>query len=128
MRSTRLIPSSPKCNGYILITLDCLFKILNFVETSPRGFARLVELRIGLKLLNINIFLKKRLKIFIKKGFEPVFLGNLVLGGPIGMLVDVCTGAVYKLSPQNNFLLLKPNEPKSFIKKNPSLPRQEETE
>ena len=98
------------------------------METSPRGFARLVELRIGLKLLNINIFLKKRLKIFIKKGFEPVFLGNLVLGGPIGMLVDVCTGAVYKLSPQNNFLLLKPNEPKSFIKKNPSLPRQEETE
>ena len=66
--------------------------------------------------------------IFIKKGFEPVFLGNLVLGGPIGMLVDVCTGAVYKLSPQNNFLLLKPNEPKSFIKKNPSLPTQEETD
>ena len=46
--------------------------------------------------------------IYIKKGFEPVFLGNIILGGPIGMLVDVCSGAVYKLSPDNNFVILKP--------------------
>ena len=37
---------------------------------------------------------------YIERSFEPIFLGNLILGGPIGMLVDVCTGAVFQISPK----------------------------
>jgi hypothetical protein len=43
----------------------------------------------------------------IQKEFNPIFLGNIILGGPVGMLVDVCSGGVYKLSPTSNFHILK---------------------
>jgi hypothetical protein len=38
-------------------------------------------------------------KIQITKGFEPLFLGNLLCGGLVGMIIDFATGAVYKLEP-----------------------------
>lgn len=58
--------------------------------------------------------------IYLNKEFEPIFFGNIFLGGPLGMLVDICTGAVYKLSPTQNFVKME-NE-KNF--KNAILDRQ----
>ena len=36
-------------------------------------------------------------------------LGNLVIGGPIGMLVDVITGGAWKLKPESVDMSLAPN-------------------
>lgn len=47
-------------------------------------------------------------ELVITKGFQPIFLGNLAFGGPLGMLIDVLSGAVYELSPQRNFTVLNP--------------------
>jgi hypothetical protein len=35
----------------------------------------------------------------IHRGLNPWLFGNLVLGGPVGLIVDVCTGATHQLSP-----------------------------
>ncbi len=35
----------------------------------------------------------------IRRQLNPWLFGNLVLGGPVGLIVDVCTGATHQLSP-----------------------------
>lgn len=40
------------------------------------------------------------LDINISQSFNPWFLGNILIGGLIGIVVDAATGAVYKLSPE----------------------------
>ena len=47
-------------------------------------------------------------EIKIKRGFNGWTLGNILLGGVIGIIVDVATGAVYTLKPdQLNPILSK---------------------
>ena len=45
--------------------------------------------------------------LYLSKDFQPIFLGNLILGGPLGMIVDLCSGAAYQLSPSHNYVVLK---------------------
>jgi hypothetical protein len=35
----------------------------------------------------------------IRRQLNPWMFGNLLLGGPVGLIVDVCTGATHQLSP-----------------------------
>ena len=44
----------------------------------------------------------------VKRSLNPWVFGNLVLGGLIGVVVDVCTDATYKLSPREIHFNLKP--------------------
>jgi hypothetical protein len=36
----------------------------------------------------------------LKIGLDPWYLGNIIFGGPLGMIVDMCSGAAYKLPSQ----------------------------
>ena len=36
----------------------------------------------------------------LKIGLDPWYLGNILFGGPLGMIVDMCSGAAYKLPSQ----------------------------
>ena len=38
-------------------------------------------------------------QLTIHRQLNPWIFGNLVLGGPIGLIVDVCTDATHKLTP-----------------------------
>jgi hypothetical protein len=42
----------------------------------------------------------------ISKNFDPLFLGNILLGGIIGMVVNYANGAMYKLKPETINLML----------------------
>jgi hypothetical protein len=44
----------------------------------------------------------------VKRSLNPWVFGNIVLGGLIGVVVDVCTDATYKLSPSEIHFNLKP--------------------
>jgi len=44
--------------------------------------------------------------LHISKNFDPIFLGNILLGGIIGMVVDYAKGAMYKLSPETINIML----------------------
>lgn len=41
----------------------------------------------------------KEEKVHISKGFNGWYLGNLICGGVIGLIVDAANGAMYKLEP-----------------------------
>ena len=43
-------------------------------------------------------------KIQITKGFEPMFLGNIICGGIIGMIIDFASGAVNRLEPDEIYV------------------------
>jgi hypothetical protein len=51
-------------------------------------------------------------KLNLKKEFNGWFLGNLIFGGIIGIVVDAATGSMYKLSPAqvNPYLTRKEEE------------------
>jgi hypothetical protein len=47
-------------------------------------------------------------KATIEQNFNPLFLGNLLIGGLIGMVVDLFSGAVFKLDPAKVEVQMKP--------------------
>lgn len=52
-----------------------------------------------------------------RKGFNWWFLGNIIFGGIIGIIIDFATGAVYSLQPENVNVSLtgKKTEPKKIV-------------
>jgi len=44
----------------------------------------------------------------IHQRFNPWFAGNLLIGGLVGMVIDLCTGATYTLSPDEVVVKLRP--------------------
>jgi len=49
-------------------------------------------------------------QITLSRGFEPMFLGNIIIGGLIGMAIDFVSGAVFKLSPEHVNATLAPED------------------
>jgi hypothetical protein len=41
----------------------------------------------------------KETTVFINNTFDPLFLGNILCGGIVGMVVDAATGAMWELEP-----------------------------
>jgi hypothetical protein len=52
----------------------------------------------------------KTFEVNLNKTFNPVVLGNILLGGGIGIIVDLATGAFYSLTPKQINLYLKENK------------------
>lgn len=48
--------------------------------------------------------------ITLSTEFEPIFWGNIIIGGFLGSSTDAGTGAMYKYSPANYQIDLLPNE------------------
>lgn len=46
-------------------------------------------------------------KVKLSRNLNPWLFGNIICGGLIGLVVDVCTGATHKLSPNELTLTLK---------------------
>jgi len=46
--------------------------------------------------------------VTVKRNLNPWVFGNLVVGGLLGVVVDVCTDSTYKLSPNEVHVNLKP--------------------
>ncbi|MCK4359363.1 MAG: hypothetical protein KAW92_11620 [Candidatus Cloacimonetes bacterium] len=62
---------------------------------------------------------------FTKEGYEPVtmkidkefdtwVIGNLILGGPVGLVIDFLSGAMYKLTPDEVNAQLTKKQAKEF--------------
>ena len=51
--------------------------------------------------MTINLAGYQEARIHISKEFDPLFLGNLLCGGVIGMIVDASNGAMNKLTPES---------------------------
>ena len=51
--------------------------------------------------VTINLAGYQEARIHISKEFDPLFLGNLLCGGVIGMIVDASNGAMNKLTPES---------------------------
>jgi len=45
--------------------------------------------------------------VFISRDFNSMYLGNLLLGGPLGLIIDAVDGAMWKLAPGGVFVSLK---------------------
>jgi len=50
--------------------------------------------------VTINLAGYQEAKVHISKEFDPIYLGNLICGGIIGLVVDAVNGAMYKLVPE----------------------------
>jgi len=47
----------------------------------------------------INLSGYQETKVHINKKFDALFIGNLLCGGPLGMIIDAANGAMNKLEP-----------------------------
>ncbi|MFZ5802033.1 MAG: PEGA domain-containing protein [Candidatus Omnitrophota bacterium] len=82
------------------------------IRSTPAGATVTIdEIAMGTTPMVANLVRKKRHSIFLTKagyqdvsqattrGFNWWYLGNLIFGGIIGLIVDPCTGAIFKVEP-----------------------------
>lgn len=50
-------------------------------------------------------------QVTFDKAFNPWFLGNLIIGGPLGMVIDLATGAIWKVNPSEVNVDLRATSP-----------------
>ncbi len=50
--------------------------------------------------VTINLAGYQEAKVHISKDMDPIYLGNVICGGIIGLVVDAVNGAMYKLVPE----------------------------
>jgi len=50
--------------------------------------------------VTINLAGYQEAKVHISKEFDAIYLGNIICGGVIGLIVDAANGAMYKLVPE----------------------------
>lgn len=50
--------------------------------------------------VTINLAGYQEAKVHISKEFDPIYLGNIICGGVIGLVIDAVNGAMYKLVPE----------------------------
>lgn len=83
------------------------------IRSNPAGAAVLINgMSSGTTPLTTDLKRKKRHQITIqkdgyleekrttKRGFNWWYAGNIIFGGIIGLIVDPCTGAMYKVEPE----------------------------
>jgi len=83
-----------------------------YVTSSPSGAVVRVDGQATSTPGSINLERKKALYVLVfeKEGYNPVeielrrtvdgwLFGNILLGGIIGLVIDFCTGAAYKITP-----------------------------
>ena len=92
---------------------------VNFTTTPPDAKVYINDIEVGktplLKDLKRNgkYLIKLELEghkphlINLEKKFNPVVLANILLGGVVGLIVDIATGAIYVLSPDEINIFLK---------------------
>lgn len=61
-------------------------------------------------------------QVSLKRTLNPWLLGNIVVGGFLGIVVDVCTGATHTLSPDTLNLKLQRNWTPTHGKNTPEMP------
>lgn len=94
------------------------------IRTSPSGADVLIDGTIaGTTPMIANLIRKRRHEIVIKKagyptvtrattrGFNWWYVGNLIFGGIIGLIVDPISGAMYKIKPEEIHVDFNASEP-----------------
>jgi len=51
-------------------------------------------------IVTVNLEGFKESQVMIYKSFNPIFIGNLICGGVLGMIIDAASGAMWKLEPE----------------------------
>ena len=100
------------------------------VRSNPSGAKVLVDVMMqGTTPLVANLIRKKRHTLEISKegygrdvrattrGFNWWYLGNLILGGVIGLIVDPITGAIFDVNPDSVYVELQKAAPEEEVKK-----------
>ncbi len=94
------------------------------IRSNPEGAAVFInEMEMGSTPMIIDLKRKQRHTIKVvkdgyteeirttRKGFNWWFVGNVIFGGIVGIIVDFATGAVYKVEPEKINISLTPTSP-----------------
>ena len=88
------INSSPD-QGDIVVTREGGVVVFNGKTPTTCELQRKFEYDV-----TINLAGYQESKIHISKEFDAIYLGNILCGGIIGLIIDASNGAMYKLAPE----------------------------
>lgn len=93
---------------------------INNVEVGKTPLLKDLK-RNGNYLVKIDLEGYKPFEINLKRKFNPIVLANILLGGIVGLIVDIATGAMYVISPDEIDIYLKDNKIAISPEKNKSV-------